>query len=127
MVVLLSIAAYTWLGYNFFDATGADQFTLCTIKNITGVPCPSCGTTRSVEFILHGNIVEAIMINPLGLLAALLLVVVPFLLMFDLILKRQSFIDFFKKTETALKKQIVYIPLITLGLLNWCWNIIKGL
>ena len=39
---------------------------LCMFRNITGLPCPFCGTTRSVGNILLGNFNDALNLNPLG-------------------------------------------------------------
>jgi hypothetical protein len=39
---------------------------LCMFRNITGLPCPFCGTTRSVGNILLGNFNDALKLNPLG-------------------------------------------------------------
>jgi hypothetical protein len=50
----------------------------CVFKRITGVPCPTCGATRSVLLLSQGDIGNAFSMNPLtalGLVAA-----VPFFL-----------------------------------------------
>ena len=39
---------------------------LCMFRNITGLPCPFCGTTRSIGNILMGNFNDALNLNPLG-------------------------------------------------------------
>jgi hypothetical protein len=49
------------------------RFTVCLFKNLTGVPCPSCGMTRAFLFLGHGQIRQAIALNPLALPVALLL------------------------------------------------------
>jgi hypothetical protein len=38
---------------------------LCLIKRFTGIPCPTCGFTRGVFSLLHGNITRAWLYNPL--------------------------------------------------------------
>jgi hypothetical protein len=38
---------------------------LCFFKEWTGLPCPTCGTTRIVEALLAGRLLEAASINPL--------------------------------------------------------------
>ena len=48
----------------------------CIFKGITGMPCPTCGATRSVMFLSHGDILHSLAMNPLvclGLLSACLL------------------------------------------------------
>ena len=39
---------------------------LCMFRNVTGLPCPFCGSTRSVGNILIGNFNIALQMNPLG-------------------------------------------------------------
>jgi len=41
----------------------------CHFRNWTGVPCPTCGSTRMVEALLRGEIVAALGWNPLVFLA----------------------------------------------------------
>jgi hypothetical protein len=37
----------------------------CVFKGMTGFPCPTCGATRSVAHISHGDILSAFVMNPL--------------------------------------------------------------
>jgi hypothetical protein len=37
----------------------------CVFKGLTGLPCPACGSTRSVVHIAHGDILSALAMNPL--------------------------------------------------------------
>lgn len=41
-------------------------FFRCPYKLATGKPCFFCGTTRSFLLVLHGNIREALLVNPVG-------------------------------------------------------------
>lgn len=47
---------------------------LCPIYILTGFPCPTCGTTRSMYWILQGNPLLAFKFNPLGFLVLGLLI-----------------------------------------------------
>jgi hypothetical protein len=50
----------------------------CPLRTLTGVPCPICGMTTSVEATVHGHLVSALQANPIGpfaVLAALALLV----------------------------------------------------
>jgi hypothetical protein len=40
----------------------------CAFKGLTGVPCPTCGTTRSLIQLSHGNIAAAFFMNPIAAL-----------------------------------------------------------
>jgi len=40
----------------------------CAFKNLTGIPCPGCGLTRSIVAAAHGEIRESILHHRLGLL-----------------------------------------------------------
>jgi hypothetical protein len=37
----------------------------CVLKGITGLPCPSCGSTRSIVHLAHGNVIASVAMNPL--------------------------------------------------------------
>jgi hypothetical protein len=43
----------------------------CPLRTLTGVPCPLCGMTTSVEGTVHGHLLEALRANPAGPLAVL--------------------------------------------------------
>ncbi len=40
----------------------------CPFLLLTGIPCPSCGTTRAVLALLHGDIKKYIFYQPMALL-----------------------------------------------------------
>ena len=48
-------------------------FTLCPLKRLTGVPCPTCGSTRAVVLLLRGDAVGAFVMQPLATAAVCLL------------------------------------------------------
>jgi len=37
----------------------------CVFRGLTGIPCPTCGSTRSVVHLSHGDILSALAMNPL--------------------------------------------------------------
>jgi hypothetical protein len=60
-------------------ASGFHPALVCPLRALTGVPCPLCGMTTSVEATLQGDPGSALAANPAGLLAvaaALLVLVV---------------------------------------------------
>ncbi len=117
----------TWLIYNYNSYRLNDGFTVCIIKNVTGIPCPSCGSTRAVEALFHGNLIESILWNPFGLLLTSFLVILPVWILIDLIKKRDSLYTFYSLVESYLRQKKYTIPLISLVVANWIWNIYKGL
>ena len=46
---------------------------ICHLREWTGVPCPTCGSSRMVEALLRGEVFEALRWNPLALLTVVLL------------------------------------------------------
>lgn len=44
---------------------------LCPLKRFTGVPCPSCGSTRAAFLLLHGDVAAAFAMQPLFTILAL--------------------------------------------------------
>ncbi|WP_162126652.1 DUF2752 domain-containing protein [Flavobacterium phycosphaerae] len=100
---------------------------MCIIKNVTGYPCPSCGTTRAVLLLTEGKIKESILLNPFGLLVAGIMTVFPVWILIDIVLKKETFYTAYKKTETVLRKPWLATLLIALVLLNWIWNLYKQL
>lgn len=48
---------------------------LCLFRNLTGLPCPFCGTTRSIGSILQGKFETALALNPLGFLVIALAII----------------------------------------------------
>lgn len=120
---------YGWMAFTYRSSeTGLQvRFHTCLIKQVTGIPCPSCGSTRSISAALHGHLGEAIWWNPLGLLSLLLILIIPWWILTDWLRKRDSFHRAFKATEFFIRRKYIAILLIILILINWIWNIHKGL
>jgi hypothetical protein len=100
---------YLWTGINYS----------CFFKTLTGIPCPSCGTTRFIQGdVMHGNplgmVVGAAMLLPLGVL-------------FDLITGGNRVVRLYLWVEKKCRQPLVAAFLISLLVLNWIWTIYKGL
>jgi len=39
---------------------------ICPFRRLTGLPCPTCGLTRSWRAALHGRLRESVALHPLG-------------------------------------------------------------
>lgn len=94
---------------------------------MTQIPCPSCGSTRAVHSILNGNFRDALIINPIGFIAVLFLLLVPLWISRDWITQKNSFQIFYQKFEFYLSNKRISLPFWGLIILNWIWNINKGL
>lgn len=60
IIIIIYIGILIILPFNDFSPQQ-----LCLFKNITGVPCPGCGLTRSYLALLKGNISHAFYYHPL--------------------------------------------------------------
>jgi hypothetical protein len=49
---------------------------LCPMRSLSGLPCPTCGTTRAVASAVGGRWLDAVLYNPLVTLAAIAFVVI---------------------------------------------------
>jgi hypothetical protein len=120
---------YSWLLFSLQHEHEIQnqEFTVCLFKKVTTVPCPSCGTTRSVMQLSHGNFLSAILINPFGIIVGLIMIIAPVWISYDFIQKKETFYTTYLKIETILRKRKVAIVLIILVIANWIWNIKKNL
>ena len=41
------------------------EATPCLFRNATGLPCPTCGSTRAALAVADGRLLDAVMLNPL--------------------------------------------------------------
>jgi len=127
-LLIACLAGYIWLYYSITqNKTGNISSEVCLIKHVTNIPCPSCGSTRSVISLSQGDVIGALYLNPIGFIVAFIMLVAPFWIIADTIMKSNTLFHFYQKTEASLKKPMIGIPLILLVIINWIWNITKGL
>jgi hypothetical protein len=124
MLLAACAVGMIWLLYSI--KTPPTSFTPCLVKATTGIPCPSCGTTRAVQSLVEGQWLESFRINPFGLIVFAGLLVIPFWIMVDFLVKRTTFFSCYTRFEQVLRRKYVAIPLVILVLFNWIWNIYKG-
>lgn len=99
----------------------------CMIKEVTDLPCPACGTTRSALSLLDGHWSAALYWNPLGYLAVLVLVLLPPLMLYDLLTGRVLVAGLYDQFIAFINRKPVAVVAIVLVATNWLWNIFKGL
>ncbi len=128
-LLLLSLTGYIWIAWNVVDnARKETTVDFCLFKTVTHIPCPSCGTTRAIVLLANGQIKNSIMLNPFGMLAAIALIIIPLWIILDIIRSKESFLKYYKLTEQIIiRNKWISITAITIVLLNWIWNIAKGL
>jgi hypothetical protein len=125
---LLLLAGYAWLAWNAAGVGVHGPVSAgCLFKAVTHVPCPSCGTTRAVLLLLHGDLSGSLLLNPFGAILFIALVVTPVWLLADMLRNRESLYRFYMAAERVLmRKAWISVPLVFLVIANWLWNISKS-
>jgi hypothetical protein len=116
-----------WLWFLWMLNSGANSGpSICFFRNITGLPCPSCGSTTSLKMIAAGDWQQAFFINPLGYIIGIGMLVLPSWMLFDLITQRNSAQQAFLAFDRKVKRRPLILLFILLPvMLNWIWNLIK--
>lgn len=113
---------FLWSAYRGFGGGGS----FCLFRNVTGHPCPACGSTRSVQMIFSGSWAGAFMLNPLGYVVMAGMLVLPAWLLIDLLTRRTSAHRAFLAFDRKVKQRPLILVLILLPvILNWIWNLLK--
>ena len=128
LTMLACMAGYAWLAYQMVVDTQQHPHAagVCIIKNITHLPCPSCGSSRAVLELMHGHLLSALYWNPLGFLVMAIMIISPLWIGRDLVFHQDSFLQLYRRMENTLRLKWVFIPAALLILSNWIWNVIKG-
>jgi hypothetical protein len=103
-------------------ATPGIQLPRCVFKTITGLPCPTCGLTRTVIALSRGDLDRALFLNPLAAVAcgAALLYLIYAAAVLALRLPR------FRPTISATGARRLRLAAVTVLGLNWIWLIATG-
>ena len=62
----------------FIKRFGKITGSICLIRGLTGIPCPSCGMSRAIIAVINGDIINAFKFHALFLLPFILLVLIVF-------------------------------------------------
>jgi hypothetical protein len=129
LYVIILIACFFGTLYFLYHSTLANStdLSVCLIKNVTGYPCPSCGTTRAMMLLSKGALLESLQQNPFGILVAFSMLILPFWIVYDVLKKTDTFYQFYLKAEAEIRKPKIALILILLVILNWIWNLYKHL
>lgn len=101
-------------------------FIMCFFKEITGFPCPGCGITRAFMCILYGDLMQALWYNPIAVLLAFGGIL---LLVYSVIEKYPPWCvqsSIYKLFHRKLSNWVIIVASIA-TIINWMWNISKGL
>ena len=126
-LLIACLVGYIWLYYGITTLNSTNALDVCIVKRITTIPCPSCGTTRAVVALSHGDFWKSLYLNPFGIIVSLIMIIAPIWIVLDLLRRKNSFFDFYHFIESIIRKRNIAIFLIILVLLNWIWNIHKHL
>ena len=58
VLLVSALAIFAWMSFGL-------PTPLCPLHAVTGIPCPTCGLTRGLGCLLHGNLMGAVLFNPL--------------------------------------------------------------
>jgi len=92
----------------------------CLFKHLTGIPCPTCGVTRSVVSLSKLDLYDSFLYNPLSMIS-----------IFALILFSPAFITawlFRKRLEIVLAerdRKFLRISLVLVLMANWAFLILS--
>jgi len=93
----------------------------CVFKGLTGVPCPTCGATRSVVHLASGEFFASFGMNPLVSLCFVTAALAFFYSLITLIVDIPRIGIILSDHE----KNIVRSGAVALALVNWCYLIIS--
>lgn len=128
LYITTGIVCFIGIIWLLLDYYASANVTLCPVKLVTGYPCPSCGTTRSISALFNGQLKDAFMINPLGIVSSIIIMAVMLLMLLDLVTKRDYYYKLYNQVEKFLQQHKAFSAiLVILVILNWAWNISKGL
>lgn len=96
----------------------------CIFRNLTGAPCPACGTIRAILLALRGDFFSSLSTNPYGLLSLLVLLSANIWLAYDLVKRRDTISPALGGLECYLKRHrglVLLLLLLAIGL--WVYRI----
>ena len=124
LLLLLTTCGYVWLLVSSNSSRGFG-WGGCMTKYFFHIPCPSCGTTRAIRAAFQGEWIASLYYNPLGILVALLMVVVPIWIIADTLTGSASLLRAYRLAERKLQSRPYAIIGILAILINWIWNLMK--
>jgi hypothetical protein len=126
--IVAGFAGFIWLSWqyspvkilhrifpDFFIFRGKE--TSCVLLNITGIPCPFCGMSRSLDSLLIGNFAGVFYFNPSSVIFFTFITVVCLIIFILSIFNKKIVFD---------NSRRISLIIIALILLIWVSNILFG-
>ncbi len=92
----------------------------CAFRKLTGFPCPTCGGTRSLVCLAHGDIAAAVVYNPLITVCVIAAVILLLYKMIALAFQLPRIVLVLNERE----KDAARVGIFVLVLLQWLYGII---
>jgi hypothetical protein len=103
-------------------ATPGIQLPRCVFKTITGLPCPTCGVTRTIIALSRGDLSRALFMNPLAAVACGAGVL--YLLYAGIVLALG--LPRLRPTVSSIGARRIRIAAVATLAVNWAWLIASG-
>ena len=68
--VMLAAATLALVSLRVFDPATSGVFPPCPLHALTGWYCPGCGSLRAFHQLLHGNLANALALNPFAVIVS---------------------------------------------------------
>ena len=92
----------------------------CAFKTLTGVPCPTCASTRTIVYLSHGDVASAFFMNPLVLAGALAALVYLFYSLFTFFFDVPRVVVALSGKEKDRIRVLAALPILA----NWLYLVI---
>lgn len=96
----------------------------CALHALTGIPCPTCGTTRSVAALLQGKTHTAFLLNPL---TTTLLIGIAIYVLYSAVAVAFRLPRLRWEPLSASERRWIRIGVILLIASNWVWLAHRGI
>lgn len=115
--MLGGVGGAAWLAY--LIENGGSGPVVCLFRRATGLPCPSCGTSRAILALLAGDWGAAWAHNPIGILVGVALFVLPVWAGYELLFGGDRLFRTYRASEALLRRPLVASLAVGFVLLNW--------
>lgn len=99
----------------------------CVFKSATGYACAGCGISRAISLAFSGEFLASLQTNPMGIFLLLIAVFCFSLLISDTFTSQKNLYKVYLWFNRKLKNFWVIFFFVLLFVVNWAWNIIKGI